>query len=158
MNKISSDTQPEIVRLQGDIIVPFQAEQMEMDGKTSWRYLEHRETDNGQDCPDVAAIRSIVYGRAEADLHAHIFSRYPIPSQTSISAYAVHAMRLEREDILSACESVQTWCSQCVAYFRGIIAATHSQDPMTVSWDFPAACPVPSGLPSLSDIEAMFAG
>ena len=157
---VKSNDYPEIVRLQGDIITPYCINEVEIDDdartRTEYQYLEHRVPDTGQQLPDEHQQRGIVYAACEADLHAHVFARYPVSSQTSILAHFMRAQMAGRNDIIEACEAVQTWCSSCVSYFRSLIAATYSQDPLTVSWDFAANCPAQLDLLSLGDIETMW--
>lgn len=161
MSIVHSRAYPEIKRLQGDIITPYNIHEVgiedESGTRTEYQYQEHRVKDNGQPLPDIEAQRAIVYAAAEADLHAHVFGRYPMASQTSVNGEAIKALKYERDDILEACESVLNWCDGCVKYFYSLIGATYTQDPLTLTWDFAANCPVPEGLPTLGAIKAMWA-
>ena len=157
---VKSNDYPEIIKLQGNIITPYCINEVEIEDeagtRTEYQYLEHRAPDTGQRLPGVEEQRAIVYEACETDLHSHVFSRYPVSSQTSILAHFMRAQMAGRNDIIEACEAVQDWCSSCVSYFRSLIAATYSQDPLTVSWDFSDNCPIPDGMLSLSDIETMW--
>jgi hypothetical protein len=158
---ISSDNFPEVKRLQGQIIVPYfihenTREDENGETKTEYCYLEYRETDVNQDLPDTTALRNIVYSAVEAELHAHIFSVYPVASQTSILGHSMKAQLAERSDIVTACEAIQTWCSGCVGYFRTILQATYAGNPLEVTWNFEENCPLTEGLATLGDIEDMW--
>ena len=97
-------------------------------------------------------------GEWEALMHEHIFSRWGVPSQTSLLAHHAKAVKNERSDIETAIDGVWTWIQGCVVYWRGKVAELESaQDPTSVTWDIETACPEPEGgLPRLSDIEAMW--
>ena len=157
---VRSNDYPEIVRLQGDIITPYCINAVEIEDeagtRTEYQYLEHRTPDTGQQLPSVDEQRSIVYEACENALHAHIFARYPLPTQTTIESHAIEAVIADRQDILAACRAVREWCNQCVLYFKDCVQKTYTQDPLTVIWDYQEDLPAPDELPTLSDIMAMW--
>ncbi len=157
-----SKQMPEIKRLQGGVIVPYNAEQITRANEEDEQeifYKFRRIKLNQQPLPSLFDVKKTIIRQLQQDLHEHIYINYDPGAQNTINAYAQKARRQGRSDIEDECERILDWIDNCLDHYyttkSNILSATNSSDVIVMNWDF-NDYPKPSDLKSLREIREMF--
>ncbi len=154
---------PEIQRLQGKILVPCNARQVERptaDGQmeTVWVYTVV-EADPGHPIGDLAHWKQETARRLNLELQGYICSIYDIGTQVTLNGYASRALFEGRSDIVAECRKVQDWVDQVLEYYdqrkQALLTAETEDERMEVAWDFAADVP-PSDFVDWRNVRLMF--
>jgi len=158
-----SKQNPEIKRLQGGVILPYNVQQVTRtneDGEQETFYTFDRVKVDQQILPKLEQVKKIIVEQLRHDLHKHIYPNYDEGSQSTIQAYAMQAQNQGRPDIYDECDEIMTWIDDVLSYYYStkdsVVAATDETGITEVNWDFASDKPVPSDLKSLKEIKAMW--
>lgn len=154
---------PEIKRLQGGVIIPYNVQQVTRtneDDEQETFYVFDRIKLNQQILPKLEQVKKIIAEQLRHDLHKHIYPHYDEGSQSTIQAYAMQAQNQGRGDVYTECEKIMNWIDEVLSYYYSVKdsvdAATDESGVTGVNWDFAKDKPAPSDLKSLKEIKAMW--
>lgn len=154
---------PEIQRLQGKILVPCNARQVQRtaaDGQaeTVWAYTVI-EADPGAPIGDLEHWKQESARRLNLELQAFICSIYDIGTQVTLNGYAARALFEDRPDIVAECRKVQDWVDQVLEYYdqrkQALLTVATEDARMEVVWDFAADVP-PTDYVDWRNVKTMF--
>ena len=158
-----SKQMPEIKRLQGGVILPYNVQQItrtnEDDEQETFYKFDRIKLDQ-QTLPTLEQVKKHVVEQIRQDLHAHIYPNYDEGSQSTIQSYAMQAQGQGRSDIYNECEKIMNWIDDVLSYYYlikdNVEAATDEVGTTGVNWDFASDKPAPNDLKSLKEIKAMW--
>ena len=156
--KTQGSEYPNIERLQGSIIVPYNVTPFTGDDSDGYRYglIYHAQC---VPADDLDYWKKQVIKVLQSELQSHIYSAYDPGTQTTVSAYMARAIALNRQDIISECAAVQEWIDGVLAYYderKSLIETADSEVGLTgVTWDFAGDVPC-HNRKDWRDIKTMF--
>lgn len=140
-----SRNKPEIKRLQGKILVPYNAAQKERtdeDGnaETVWVYSLMRYPASAASAGNLPFWKKETAKQLNRELQEYIYSIYDPGVQSTISGYAARALSDGKSDIVDECRKVQDWVDSVLEYYdkkkQEILSAESEDERMGVTWDF----------------------
>ncbi len=154
---------PQIERIQGGVVVPYNVSQVtreEEDGTQATFYVYDKIRLERRDLPGLDNVKQHIVQQLRADLHAHVFVNYDLGSQNSINGLAQKAQRQGKSSIQDECQAILDWVDDCLGYYYAkkdeVLAATDEAGLTGVVWNFKANHPRPETLKSLREIRGMF--
>ena len=162
--KSQSKDYPQIQKLQGVMLVPYNVRQIQIEMEEGelpedWYEYQVYKHPIGPDKSNLSHWQQVVWRLLQQDLHAHVYGTYDQGEQATISAYGARALSQDRQDIVAECVVVQDWIDDVLGYYdvrkSQIFAATTEAELTGVTWDFPGDKPC-TDRKDWRDIKGMF--